>query len=149
MKYELSEEKNEAGLYRIRALRDIPRHGVKAGDLGGFVESERNLSQEGDAWIGGKAVVCDNAKVYGNAEVHGEAVVCGNAEVHGNAEVCGNAWISGNTWVYGKAWVYGDARISGNAKVGSDSVRDGTVEDGGGEGMSKANQQRDENNPPI
>lgn len=38
-------------LHRIRALRDI-RPGVRAGDLGGFVESEHNLSFEpGDnAW---------------------------------------------------------------------------------------------------
>lgn len=37
----------ESGLVlnRIRALRDIPAHGVKAGDLGGYVESEFNLEQ--------------------------------------------------------------------------------------------------------
>lgn len=39
-------------VYQIRALRDIPRHGVNAGDLGGWVESEDNLSQEDDSWIG-------------------------------------------------------------------------------------------------
>ena len=41
-KYELTNEKKTlaAGtvLHRIRALRDIPRFGVKAGELGGFVE---------------------------------------------------------------------------------------------------------------
>ena len=37
--------------YRIRALRDIPQQNVKAGDLGGYVEGEHNLSQDGDAWI--------------------------------------------------------------------------------------------------
>ena len=37
--------------YRIRALRDIPRHNVKAGDVGGWIESEYNLSQDGDAWV--------------------------------------------------------------------------------------------------
>ena len=33
------------GLHRIRALRDIPRHYVLKGDLGGYVSSEANLSQ--------------------------------------------------------------------------------------------------------
>ncbi|MGN6746796.1 hypothetical protein, partial [Neisseria sp. P0024.S002] len=44
-------------LYRIRALKDF--YVVKAGDLGGYVESEDNLSHEGYAWI------YDEAKVYG------------------------------------------------------------------------------------
>ena len=65
-KYELTNEtKTLAGgtvLHRIRALRDIPRFGVKAGELGGFVEEENNLSQDGDAWVSG------NTKVYGNAK---------------------------------------------------------------------------------
>ena len=39
-------------VYQIIALRDIPMHGVSAGDLGGWVESEDNLSQEDDSWIG-------------------------------------------------------------------------------------------------
>ena len=40
-KYELTEETKTLAdgtvLHRIRALLDIPRHGVKAGELGGFV----------------------------------------------------------------------------------------------------------------
>lgn len=53
-------------LYRIKALRDIDRYGVKAGDLGGFVESESNLSKKGDCWIKHEAMVCGNARVYGD-----------------------------------------------------------------------------------
>ena len=47
-KYELTGETKEIGgvtLHRIRALIDIPEHYVKAGDLGGWIEAERNLSQ--------------------------------------------------------------------------------------------------------
>jgi hypothetical protein len=95
MKYELTTEKNEAGLYRIRALRDIPRHSVNAGDLGGFVESERNLSQEGDAWIDGEAKVYGDAEVCGNAKVCGDAVVYDNAKVDGETEIFGNAEVCG------------------------------------------------------
>ena len=115
MKYELTKEKKTRAdgtvLHRIRALRDIPRFGVKAGELGGFVEEENNLSQDGDAWVSG------NAKVSGNAEVYGDAEVCGDAEVSGDARVYGNAWVSGNAEVYGNAEVSGNAKVSGNAEV--------------------------------
>ena len=50
-------------------MRDIPRHFVRAGDLGGLVESERNLSQEGDAWVSGKALVYGDAKVCREADI--------------------------------------------------------------------------------
>ena len=75
-KYELtSETKIVFGhiLYRIKALSSFGC--VSAGDLGGFLESEKNLSQNGDAWV------------YGNAEVYGDAWVYGDARVYGNAEV--------------------------------------------------------------
>ena len=46
-KYEMIPD--ESGLYRIRALIDIPAYGVEAGDLGGFIEKEDNLSHDGTA----------------------------------------------------------------------------------------------------
>jgi hypothetical protein len=52
MKYKLTDEKLSwygRKLYRIQALKDFGY--VKAGDFGGWVESESNLSQEGDCWI--------------------------------------------------------------------------------------------------
>ena len=81
-KYELtSETKIVFGhiLYRIKALYSFGY--VSAGDLGGFLESEKNLSQNGNAWVFG------NAEVYGDARVSGDARVYGNAEVSGDAEV--------------------------------------------------------------
>ena len=100
MKYKLTTEaKMWCGhkLYRIEAAEDFAD--VKAGELGGWIESEKNLSQEGDAWVYGNAKVGDNAMVYGNAKVCGNAWVCGNAEVYGDAWVCGNAWVGGNAKV--------------------------------------------------
>ena len=61
-------------LFRIKALIDIERYGVKACYLGGWVEKEDNLSQTGDAWVSG------------NAQVSGDAQVCGDANVFGNAD---------------------------------------------------------------
>ena len=54
-------------LHRIRAVAEFGL--VKVGDLGGWLEKEENLSQEGKAWVCGDAEVCGDAKVWGNAEV--------------------------------------------------------------------------------
>ena len=123
-KYELTNETKTLAdgtvLHRIRALME-PRFGVEAGELGGFVEGENNLSQDGDAWVYGDACVSGNAWVSGNA------CVSGYAKVYGNAKVSGDAWVSGDAKVYGDAWVYGNAKVSdyaevyGNAKVSGDA----------------------------
>ena len=114
-------------LFRIKALVEFGN--VKAGDLGGYVEKEENVSQADNAWVSGDAEVFGNAKVYGDAKVYGNARVSGDARVYGDARVSGNAWVrgnarvygdarvSGNAWVRGNARVYGDARVSGNAWV--------------------------------
>ena len=99
-------------LCRIRALKDIPTHGVKKGDLGGWVEREENLSHEGSAWVGGEAWVFDKAGVSGNALAKNIAQVFDEARVFGNAVVSGSAWVFGNAWVFGEAKVHGVARIS-------------------------------------
>lgn len=49
--YDQSIEINGRKLYRIRALCDFGA--VKAGDIGGYVESESNLIHEGNAWVSG------------------------------------------------------------------------------------------------
>ena len=59
-------------LFRIKALVEFGN--VKAGELGGYVEKEGNISQDGDAWV------CGDAWVYGNARVSGNAKVYGNAD---------------------------------------------------------------------
>lgn len=53
-KYELTDIKIEVfgkKLFRIKALRDIKRFGVEKGDFGGYIEKEKNLGHDGDAWI--------------------------------------------------------------------------------------------------
>ena len=105
-KYRLTEETTKVGnrtLYRIQALRDFGN--VTKGDIGGYIESEKNLSQDGNAWVYVDAWVSGNARVYGNAWVYGDAWVSGNAQVSGDAQV------------YGNAQVYGDSRVSGDADI--------------------------------
>ena len=84
-------------LYRVKYIKD--------GSLGGYIESEKNLSQDGDA------------QVTGNAQVYGDALVSGNARVSGDAQVSGNARVYGNALVYGDAQVTGNAQVYGNALV--------------------------------
>ena len=88
MKYKLTEttkEVNSITLYQIQALKDFGD--VKKGDLGGWIEKEDNLSQEGQCWISGDARVFGNAVVSGDAWVFGNAVVSGNARVFDDIEV--------------------------------------------------------------
>ena len=76
-------------LYRIKALVSISRYGINVCDLGGYIEGEKNLSQDSDAWVSGDAQVSGNARVYGNAWVFGNALVSGDVHVFGNAQVYG------------------------------------------------------------
>lgn len=105
-KYELTEETKTLAdgtvLHRIRALMDISRYGVRAGDIGGWIEAESNLSQDDDAWVSGNAWVCGNARVFGNARVCGKAEVSGDAEVDSDRDyaVFKNVWSSGRWFTY-------------------------------------------------
>lgn len=96
-KYKLTEETKEIEghtLHRIEALRDFGD--VKAGDKGGWIESENILSHYHDCWV------YDDARVYGSAEVCGDARVGGDARVKNDRDyiVFKNWWSSGRyfTW---------------------------------------------------
>ena len=117
-KYEFTGEIKVVFGINFKQIRAIINFGcVVAGEIGGWIECEENLSQSGNAWVSGDARVSGNAEVSGNARVSGDARVSGNAEVYGNAWVSGNARVSGNAWVYGGARVSGNAEVSGNARV--------------------------------
>lgn len=129
-------------LYRIRALIDF--YDVSAGDLGGYIEKEANLSQEGNAWVYdnarvfGDAKICSNANVRDNAWVFDDAYISDNARVYGNAKVYGDTYVRDNAWVcdnaiicgqaivcscvYDNAKVYGNACVFGNAIICGDAV---------------------------
>jgi carbonic anhydrase/acetyltransferase-like protein (isoleucine patch superfamily) len=102
-------------LYRIKALKDFGD--VKVGELGGYIETENNLSHNGNCWVSDSAQISDNAQVYGDARVYDNALVSDYARVSGNAWVSDNARISGSAQVYNNAHVSDNARISGYAQV--------------------------------
>jgi len=124
LKYEFTGETKKFDSITLRRIRRL-----SDGLVGGWIESKKNLSQEGNAFVYGyalvygDAMVCGNARVYGNAwvfgnaQVFGYAQVDGNAQVYGNARVSGNAKVSGNAMVYGSAWVDGNAQVYGNALI--------------------------------
>ena len=85
-------------LHQIRAIRDF--RNVKAGDIGGWIEKEENLSHDGDCWVYGDARVFGDAVVYGNARVFGDAGVFGNARVFGDAVVTTTVKTFGNAFIY-------------------------------------------------
>ena len=136
-KYELIPSDKE-GLYRIKALKDF--YDVKKGDIGGYIQSENNLSQLDDCWIYDDAKVYDNAFVMGNARVHnnakvydnafvmGNAIVCGNARVRNNAQVCDNAIVRDNVQVWDNARVCDNAKIGGKARIEGYTVIQGNAQ---------------------
>ena len=139
-KYELTSETkviNGVKLHRIKALNSFGN--IYEGDLGGWIESEQNLSQDGNAWVEGNATVRGNATVSENAIVCDNAIVSGNATVRGNAKVrrkedfivFKNWWSSGryftwtrsnNKWDVGCFYGSGEELI---AKAYKDSAKSG------------------------
>ena len=131
-------------LHRIQALIDVNEK-VPKGTLGGFVENENNLSQEGTCWIYDDAICCENGEVkeeaalYDGSLVRGYAVVTGDTTFYDRAVakrdcyICGgeikeNAIISGKAFIDtvgvnapvigGESHVYGEVR--GNIYIKGD-----------------------------
>ena len=102
-------------LHRIRALKDFGD--VRKGDLGGWIKSEENLSQEGLCWVYDDARVLDHAVVRDCAIVCDHAVVRNSAIVKDYSRINDYARISDRATVSGAAHVYGHASVRGNAKV--------------------------------
>ena len=107
-------------LFRIKALIEFGN--VKAGDLGGYIEKEENLSHMGNAWVSGNAQVSGDARVSGNARVSGDAQVFGDARVSGNAQVFGDARVSGD-----KDYAYAHGFGSCNRTTTFFRLKDGDV----------------------
>jgi hypothetical protein len=72
-------------LFQLEALRDFG--GVKAGEVGGFVENPRNLSHTGTCWVQSGAIVTGDARVSEDAQVGRFASVTGKVNLKGNTIV--------------------------------------------------------------
>ena len=84
MKYEFTGQSKTVNGVTVRQIKRI-----SDGLVGGWIESEKNLDQNGDCFIYDNAVVYGEALVFGNARVSGYALVYGEALVFGNAVITG------------------------------------------------------------
>lgn len=121
-------EKNDDKRFENRiSIEAVLRSTIKStytpqkGDLGGFVQSEKNLSQQGNCWVADNAKVYDNAKISGNAEVLDNAEVFDNSEISGNVsiggitEICGNTKLN-ETYRYSSRYlIYNNIKIFGDS----------------------------------
>lgn len=82
--------------YRIKALRDIEGV-VKAGEYGGVVSGEHNLSHEGNCWIDYGSSVLDNAFVMDNAQIMNGSVVKDNALISRDSIVNHQSLVGGHS----------------------------------------------------
>ena len=133
-KYEFTGEVNADGLKRIRALRDIPKSGVRAGDLGGWLEKEENLSHYYTCWVFNQAKVYNDAFVGSDALIFDTATICGNAVVGDEAQVFDeviirdSALVTGNAMLFSNATVCDTAFVGGNAEVTDNVIIRGASE---------------------
>ena len=142
--------------YQLMALRDIPMHNVKAGDMGGYVSSGYILSHDGDCWIGENAQIIDTVTVAGDAYVGGNVLLSNffgwpltvkdRARITGNASaflhvdtkfnnfktldlkmvISGHADISGEAMLRNVREVSAYAKIHGNAFLSDVVIVSGT-----------------------
>lgn len=137
-KYIITDEKHPVyhNARRIKAARDFGI--IEEGELGGYIQDEKNLSHSNLAWVGDNAVILDNASVFDNAYVSGKSVISQNAKVYGDANVGGNSSmygvskVSGNSTVTnsrmeGVAEVYGDATVHNCELKDSSKVYDDAI----------------------
>jgi hypothetical protein len=78
MKYQILPETQSIDgvpVYRIQALIDNPTFSVKAGDKGGWLQSELNLSQDGPCWVADESVVMGEAFIDQCAFVGGSQII--------------------------------------------------------------------------
>lgn len=102
-------------LYRIQALKSF--NDVEKGDLGGYIQSHKNLSHDGDCWVYDSAKVFNEAIVEDNAQIHNQAMIYGSALVADNAEIFNNVKIFKLAKVFGDAKIYHNVRIYGSAII--------------------------------
>ena len=102
-------------LHRIRARCQVNEQ-VGPGALGGYVQTEDNLSQDGTCWIYDQAICCEEAVVEDDGRMFDGAVARGSALISGDARMFERAVAEGNSSFF-SGELKEDARLSGNAVV--------------------------------
>ena len=128
-KYELSDitmEFEGRTLYRIRALKNFSD--VKAGDLGGWVETEYNLSQEGNCWIYNEAKcmdnskICDNSTMHDYSEMYDYSIMRGDSEMYGHSEMFGYSEMYDYSIMHDNTIMYDYSEMHDHSRMYGDSI---------------------------
>jgi carbonic anhydrase/acetyltransferase-like protein (isoleucine patch superfamily) len=107
--YLVDGQKQQVKLWQVEALCDFSD--VKAGQTGGWVESESNLSQQGNCWIYGiDCVVFGGSSVEDDAQIHGESTLCHQAHISGKS-VVEHSFISGECRIYDAARIVNGSQV--------------------------------------
>ena len=116
-KYEITEitHPKYPWLHRIRARCQVNEQ-VGPGALGGYVQTEDNLSQDGTCWIYDQAICCEEAVVEDDGRMFDGAVARGSALISGDARMFERTVAEGNSSFF-SGELKEDARLSGNAVV--------------------------------
>ena len=116
-KYELIKEGKATFMgrviYRIRALKDFGD--VKAGDVGGWVCSYNNLSQEGECWIYDEAKCLDNAMIFDNAKMYDNSIMYDKAKMYHEAKMYDNAIMLNNSIMYDNSKMFNNSKMFGKS----------------------------------
>ncbi|GDX06356.1 YdcK family protein [Buttiauxella sp. A111] len=107
--YLIDGKKQQVKLWQVMALCDFAD--VKAGQLGGWIENEDNLSQHGHCWIyGSECVVYGGSSVADDAQIHGSSTLCHQAHVSGKSFV-EQSLISGECHIFDAARILNGSQI--------------------------------------
>lgn len=101
---------NDRTLHQIQAVRSFGE--VKAGDIGGFIESESNLSHDGDCWVGFESIIGRQTYVKGNVLIGRYTSVGDQVEIDDNVRI-------GDDSVIGRC-----VRIGADVCIGNNAVID-------------------------
>jgi hypothetical protein len=118
-------------LYRVVALKDFGD--VEAGQRGGFIAGEHNLSHLGNCWVAGLARVMKNGRVEKNAvacdfsEVAGglmtdDTLLCQHAHLGEAARMLDNSEGGGRTRIVGASTMMRNSRAGGDSLISGRSI---------------------------
>ncbi|MDO4244793.1 MAG: hypothetical protein Q4C89_02075 [Deinococcus sp.] len=105
-------------LRQIRALRSLELSDVAAGEVGGWIEKEANLSHAGECWVYPDACIFEDAVVEGDCRIADRAVVRGRARLSGfilmddDSEVTDDAVVENVARLSSTTQIYGAAVIA-------------------------------------
>lgn len=107
-------------LHRIRSLVEIDRS-IPEGTLGGFIQCEGNLSQEGRCWVCDQAICCEDAEVEKDARLFDGAMARESALVTGDACLYDRAVAEGHCCIR-SGEIKENARVAGDAVINESSI---------------------------